>query len=72
MIVFWNRTEVFAGPSEQQFMQMRNRLDEAGIRHTCKVASGSAVPGNRTASHGTMYYIYVRRKDAEAVAPRVW
>lgn len=69
MIAFWNRAEVFVGPSEQDFLMMRNRLDEAGIHHICKVVSDNSVPGNRTIARSTMYYLYVHRRDAEAVAP---
>lgn len=71
MIAFWNRVEVFVGLSVHDFTTMRNRLDEAGIRHAYKVVSDSPVPGNRTANRNTMYYIYVHRKDAQAVAPTV-
>lgn len=69
MIAFWNRAEVYVGPSEQDFMRMRNRLDEAGIRHTYKIVSDNSAPGSAAAlRRSTMYYIYVHRQDTGRAA----
>ncbi len=69
MIAFWNRTEIYAGTSAQDFLRLRNLLDEAGIRHTYKIVSDNSAPGFAAAFHrSTMYYVYVHRKDADRAA----
>ena len=70
MLTILNRRELLTVMTVQQLSQVRQKLDEAGIRHT--VRTGGAVQSSRSrgvagirADYGCEYKVYVHKDDYE-------
>ena len=68
MLTILNRRELLTVMTVQQLSQVRQKLDEAGIRHT--VRTGGAVQSSRgvvgiRADYGCEYKVYVHKDDYE-------
>jgi len=64
MIARWNRREVFAGNSMQEFNRILNILSNKNIKYIWNKVNRSFF--DRTVSTD-MYYIYVHKEDVEEV-----
>ena len=61
-IPFWNRREIYVGPSLEDFNRIRGILDANKIKHAYRKTG----MGGWNFQRAFMYYIYVHKKDEEA------
>ena len=67
-MIFWNRVEIYAGFSLQEFSELRNSLQVAGIKYDYRLINLNRSRGKygsfgRNPQYDTQYYLYVHQKD---------
>ena len=76
MIMFWNRREVYMGTSMEVFYNVRQRLEDNGIKYDYRLASNTnpsifggdgPIMGTfgQNLKYSTTYYLYVHKKNYE-------
>ncbi len=65
---FWNRVEIYSGPSLKEFSDLRSSLAEARIKYDYRMKQHPAINTQhrllpRNPSSDTKYYLYIHQKD---------
>ncbi|HHV13094.1 MAG TPA: hypothetical protein GXX75_22745 [Clostridiales bacterium] len=67
---FWNRVEIYSGPSLEEFSDLRSSLAGAKIKYDYRMKQPAAINTRhkllpRDPSPDTRYYLYIHQKDYE-------